>query len=291
MIGTEYFAPFLDGGLNSRQARIAMILAVAVHLGTFLIGIFSPYLLNRRPQLPEIYTVNLVAVTDPAVRRAPRVIKKIEAATPKKVVKSPSKTTKAAAEPAPTPTVPPKAAVSTRPIRHKTTRDLKAVDSLRQQILAKQDADKAAEAARRAKLEAMAALRESLHRAPRPTIDISAKSSDTSLASPANGSSGGQIIEEAKRQYFAAVYELIKAHFILPDLKNWHPDLQSILVIDVRKDGIVTKSFFEMKSDNIFFNQAVEKALRDAGAMPPFPAALKESRLEFGLRFRPGDLL
>ena len=289
----DYLAPSLGQELNSKQARTAIVLAVAVHLGTFLIGIFSPYLLNRRPPLPEIYTVNLVAVTEPASRPAPRprVIRKIEPAASKKVAKSAAPVAKPVVKTTPPATAPPKAAISTRPIRRKTSRDLKAIDSLRQQFLAKQAADKANEAAKKAKLEAMAAIRESLHNKPRPTIDISAKSSETAISSPASGPSGGQLIEEAKRQYFAAVYELIKTHFILPDLKNWRPDLQSILVINVRKDGIVTKSFFELKSDNVFFNQAVERALRDAGAMPPFPAELKESRLEFGLRFRPGDLL
>ncbi|MDH3359816.1 MAG: TonB C-terminal domain-containing protein [Desulfobulbaceae bacterium] len=289
MIEMEQFAPFFDQGLTSKQARVAMALAVAVHLGTFLIGIFSPYLLNGHPPIHEIYTVNLIAVSEPVSRPAsePRIIRKIQPATHKKVVTAKSPEVK----PSPPAAAPAKPAISTQPIRHKTSSDLNAIDALRQQLIAKQAAAKAAEEARKAKLEAMKAIRESLHSEPRPTIDISARSNDTAVLSPASGPAGGQIIEEAKRQYFAAVYELIKTHFVLPDLKNWNSDLQSILVINVRKDGIVTKSFFELKSDNIFFNQAVERALRDAGAMPPFPAALKESSLEFGLRFKPGDLL
>ncbi|MDH4321738.1 MAG: hypothetical protein OEV73_09620, partial [Desulfobulbaceae bacterium] len=63
MIGSDFLDPLPDREFASKQARVAMGLAVAVHVGTFLIGIFSPYLLDRRPLLPEIYTVNLVAVS------------------------------------------------------------------------------------------------------------------------------------------------------------------------------------------------------------------------------------
>lgn len=285
MIGSDSFAPLPDREFTTRQAKVAMGLAVAVHLGTFLIGIFSPYLLNRSPQLPEIYTVNLVAVTDPAGRQAPRprAIRKIEPPAQKKAAKAPP-TLKT---PPPAAAAPPKAAISTRPIRRKTHQDQKAVDSLRQQLQARQQAEKAEEEAQKALNTAISALRQTLHSEPRATIDINAESNRLEVS----GSAGGQVVAEAKRQYFAAVYERIKEHFILPDLKTWKPNLQSVLVIEVRRDGIVVKSSFEQKSDNIFFNQAVEKALSEAAPLPPFPQQLKESRLEFGLRFRPGDLL
>ena len=284
MIGSDYLAPLPDREFTSKQAKIAMGLAVAVHLGTFFIGIFSPYLLNRNSRLPEIYTVNLVAVTEPAARPAPKptAARNIEPATQKKAVKTSPDVVKP-----PPPAAPPKTAISTRPIRRKTHQDQNAVDTLRKQLHTEQQAEKAAEDAKKALTDALAALRQTLHSEPRVTIDISAKAHNTGVSGP----SGGQIVAEAKRQYFAAVYEKVKEHFILPDLKTWKPDLQSVLVIEVRRDGIVVKSSFEEKSDNLFFNQAVEKALSEASPLPPFPPELKESQLEFGLRFRPGDLL
>ena len=285
MIGSDSLAPLPDREFTTRQAKVAMGLAVAVHLGTFLIGIFSPYLLNRSTRLPEIYTVNLVAVADPASRPAPK---------PKAVRKIGPTAQKTAAKPTPTVVTPPpaavsppKAAISTRPIRRKTHQDQKAVDSLRRQLHTEQEAEKATEEAKKALNTALSALRQSLHSEPRLTIDISAKSNRIEVSGP----TGGQVVAEAKRQYFAAVYTKIKEHFILPDLKTWKPDLQSVMVIAVRRDGIVVKSSFEQKSDNIFFNQAVEKALSEAAPLPLFPQEIKESQLEFGLRFRPGDLL
>ncbi len=288
MIGSEYLAPLPDREVTSKQAKIAMVLAVAVHLGTFLVGIFSPYLLTQPQTLPEVYTVNLVAVSEPAPSPAPKpkVIKKAAPVPP--TIKT--KPAPAVIKPAPV-SVPPKTAISTRPIRRKTVRDQKAVESLRRQFHAEQKSEEADKEAKKAVANAVSALRQSLHTEPRPTIDITASTNPAAVANPTSGSTGEQVVAEAKRKYFAAVYEKIKEHFILPDLKTWKPDLQSIMVIVVRKDGIVSKNFFEQKSENIFFNQAVERALSEAAPMPPFPPELKESRLEFGLRFRPGDLL
>lgn len=298
MIGSDFLDPLPDREFASKQARVAMGLAVAVHVGTFLIGIFSPYLLDRRPLLPEIYTVNLVAVSEPAGSPAPRpAAKRVETPAPEaKPAEMTPAEAKAEARPAAaasTSAAPEPAAISTRPIRQKSSQDLKAIESIRRQFQAEQQAKKAEKDAQKAVNNALSAIRQSLHNEPRPIIDVTAKASQgkaTGTAAVA-GASGGAIVAAAKQQYFAAVYAKIKEHFILPDLKNWKPDLQAVLVIEVRKDGIVTKNAFEQKSGNAFFNQAVERALTAASPLPPFPPELKESQLEFGLRFRPGDLL
>ncbi len=296
MIGSEFLDPLTDREEAGKQAKIAMGLAVAVHLGTFLIGIFSPYLLDRRPLMPEIYTVNLVAVSEPAGSPAPRpqAVKKVEAPTPPEAKPAEMQAVETRpAESAATAAAPEPAAISTRPIRQKSSQDLKAIESIRRQFQAEQQAKKAEKDAQKAVSNALSAIRQSLHNEPRPVIDVTAKSSQGTSPGTAAvaGASSGVIVAAAKQQYFAAVYAKIKEHFILPDLKNWKPDLQAVLVIEVRKDGIVTKNSFEQKSGNVFFNQAVERALTAASPLPPFPPELKESQLEFGLRFRPGDLL
>lgn len=79
-------------------------------------------------------------------------------------------------------------------------------------------------------------------------------------------------------------------HWVLPDLQNWDNALEAVLIIIIRKDGFVTDSFFERKSDNIYFNQFVLKALREASPLPPFPDQLDKNTLEIGLRFKPGEL-
>ena len=92
------------------------------------------------------------------------------------------------------------------------------------------------------------------------------------------------------KQYLSAVYQKIHDHWILPDLQNWDNALEAILVIVIRRNGVVTDSSFEKKSDNIYFNQFVLKALKESSPMPPFPDQLEEETLEVGLRFKPGEL-
>lgn len=290
MIGPDYLDSPANPDYFGPHAKIAIGLAVGVHLIALLIGLISPHLLNRPRQIPEIYNVNLIAVTDPEVRPAPKPKEKIAKPEPPPAKE---KTVSAPQEAAPPPVALPKAAVSTRPIRTKSEKDQKALEALRKQFHAEEKAKQANLDADKAVKDALSAIRKNLHSGTRPTIDVSAKSSSKAITSlpSASSTSGGQIIEEAKRKYFASVYELVKAHFVLPDLKNWESDLQSIMVVVVRRDGVVTKSYFEQRSKNIFFNQAVEKAINEAAPLPPFPQELKESKLEFGLRFSPGDLL
>ena len=66
--------------------------------------------------------------------------------------------------------------------------------------------------------------------------------------------------------------------------------LPQFTLITIRKDGIITNSFFEKKSDNIYFNQFVLKAIKEASPLPPFPDRLDKNMLEIGLRFKPGEL-
>ncbi len=302
MMASENIGALSGQELPEKQARLALALAVAVHLALFLAGVLSPYLINRRPLLPDIYTVNLIAVNEPAPasprhRRAAAPARAITAPPVKKaapaVAKQPAP--KPAAKPAPATEPAPAAkpdAVSLRPIRRRTSRDLKAVDAIRRQLHTQEVAVKARQNAKKAVSSALAAIRDSLHTEDAPVVTPSGASATAkSAATGSGGPAGTAVVDEAKRRYFAEVYQRIKEHFVLPDLKNWQPTLQAVLVIEVRRDGIVTHSSFEKKSENIFFNQAVEKALAEAAPMPPFPPELKDSSLEFGLRFRPGDLL
>ena len=93
------------------------------------------------------------------------------------------------------------------------------------------------------------------------------------------------------KQYLATVYQKIHEHWVLPDLQNWDNSLEAVLVIVIQRDGTVAKSYFERKSDNIYFNQFVLKAVKDAAPLPPFPDQLQENTFEIGLRFKPGELL
>jgi len=92
------------------------------------------------------------------------------------------------------------------------------------------------------------------------------------------------------KQYLAAAYQKIHDNWVLPDLQNWDNSLEAVLVITIQRDGTIADSYFEKKSDNIYFNQFVLKAAKDSSPLPPFPEQLEENSLEIGLRFKPGEL-
>ncbi|MDH5297874.1 MAG: TonB C-terminal domain-containing protein [Desulfobulbaceae bacterium] len=316
MIGSDHFGSFPTQDLPPKQAKIALGLAVSVHLAILILGILSPYLLTSKPVMPEVYTIDLISVTEMAGEPAATPKAEPAALAPaapeimapppppaKAVIKQPvpppasPPAPKAAPAPLPAPVPAREPAVSLRPIKQKTQRDLSAVESLRQKLhaqqqaaSARQEAEKAKQQADKAVSNALSAIRQNIRSQPRPAV-ATGRSDANAAAAAAGGPGGGVATEEAMKRYHAAVFKRIKEHFVLPDLKNWQPTLQAILVIEIRNDGIVTRNFFEQKSENIFFNQAVSKALAEASPMPPFPPELKESRLEFGLRFRPGDLM
>ena len=76
----------------------------------------------------------------------------------------------------------------------------------------------------------------------------------------------------------------------LPEFKQYDNSLKAKYVIRISRDGTVIKQFFEARSNDSTFDQFVKKAVQEASPFPPFPPAIKESSLEFELRFSPSDI-
>jgi len=147
-----------------------------------------------------------------------------------------------------------------------------------------------------AKAEANKANKEALN-ALRQTIRMGDQTGRpaTTSGEPKSGSGGpsgggGPVLDLAYKSYLALIHQRIQEHWILPDLPNWKEQLESIVVIQIRKDGELEKNFFEKTSGNKQFDQYVMKAVNESLPMPPFPPEIKESSLEIGLRFQPGKL-
>ncbi|MCK5544520.1 MAG: TonB C-terminal domain-containing protein [Desulfobulbaceae bacterium] len=277
--------------LNS-EWRIPFSLAVAIHVLIFLAVVIAPLIANRQPRMPEIYTVNLFSATEigpaPAAEQptAPVQIKDMAAATPKN--EPPKTKTEISIPTIPETTSKPQApaekprVVSLKPIKTKkmmrqtAAKDITLSKAL-QRIQARVEERDARQTADKAIHYAVSQLRNSLH-------------SEKGKKSGKTGQ-GTAVIDEILKRYYAAVYERIHAYWNLPDLQNWKDSLEAIVILEIRKDGIVTRKFFEKKSDNRFFNQFVDKAIQEASPLPPFPLGLKKKHLEIGLRFRPGELL
>ncbi len=281
------------------QWKTPLSLAIALHVFALAATALAPSIFNRRPLLPEIYTVNLFNAIEAGEHLIPG---KTPAARPKtsrvSTIRISSKPAVDKSQPAPPPkaiSISPtkrkiKRAVAKKPKKVTTAKQVllaQKIQQLRARLELKEASEKAAQAAK----EAITKLRQSLRR--QNSTTGGKKTSATTLnPPPGNGPAGsGVALDEITKQYYSAVYQRIHEHWILPDIQVWDDNLEAVLVIKIRRDGIVTNSFFENKSDNIYFNQFVMKTIRDAAPLPPFPPRLTKSFIEIGLRFRPGELL
>ena len=287
----------------SSEWRKPFHFSIGLHIILVVLAMLAPVLFKQQPRFPEIYTVNLftaieVAETSPSsaeTSTAKPAVRQIEPEAKKPAVSIQP------AKPEVSPAV--KTAitkpVSLKPIKQKIkvgkTKEEEALDKAKlsqmvQRIKAKAEAGQAAK-------DAVSKLADSLKtHTPGPTPGPSEKTTtaQTGSTTKTGGVSGpkGTGIEPDfyMKQYLSAVYQKIHDHWVLPDLQNWDNALEAVLIIIIRKDGFVTDSFFERKSDNIYFNQFVLKALKEASPLPSFPDQLDKSTLEIGLRFKPGEL-
>ena len=287
----------------SGEWRKPLNVSIGLHIIIVIFAMLAPVLFKQQLRLPEIYTVNLftaieVAETSPSpaeTSAAKPAVRQIEPEAKKPAVSIQPVKPEVSPVVKTTITKP----VSLKPIKQKIkvgkTKEEEALDKAKlsqvvQRIKAKAEAGQAAK-------DAVSKLADSLKpHTPGPTPGPSEKTTtaQTGSTTKTGGVSGpkGTGIEPDfyMKQYLSAVYQKIHDHWVLPDLQNWDNALEAVLIITIRKDGFVTDSFFERKSDNIYFNQFVLKAMKEASPLPPFPDQLDKSTLEIGLRFKPGEL-
>jgi colicin import membrane protein len=287
-------------------------ISIGLHILLLVLAMLAPTLFQRQPKLPEIYTVNLFTATEVAEPKAPVVKtpapKAVEKQAARKIVpesKKPAISIKPP-EPEAAPVVKTTIAkpVSLKPRKQKVkvgkTKKEEAVDKAKlsqvvQRLKANAAQKEAQEEADKAAKNAVSKLADALKIPTAASTDTAAKTTgQTTSTTKTTASSGprGTGIEPDfyMKQYLSAVYQKIHDHWVLPDLQNWDNSLEAILVITIRNDGVVTDSYFERKSPNIYFNQFVLKAVKEASPLPPFPGQLKENTFEIGLRFKPGEL-
>jgi colicin import membrane protein len=111
-------------------------------------------------------------------------------------------------------------------------------------------------------------------------------------SSAARGPSGRQEVQSiVLQQYLSALYDRIHQFWVLPDMRQWSSGLETVVVLTILPDGTVAGTMVEKKSSDPFFDQFVMKTIQNASPLPRFPKLLKESSLEVGLRFRPGEVM
>lgn len=263
-----------------------VILAVIVHIVTFGMSVALPKILDRKPILDEVVTVNLVSLPEiagpPQQNSAPSAkVKPVK--VPEAAVKIP---VEPKAAPPPAKKIKP---VSLKPIKRK----VRKTDPKK---LAQEQARKKREQER---LKALAQAREEEKRAKRAAEEARSALAEMlrtqGMQKPASQSSrrssgGRQVSNVAEKIYYASIYDRVKQFWVLPEMRQWSPGLETRVVATIRKDGSITRTIVEKKSGNPYFDQYAMKALRKADPLPPIPKLLNRDKMEIGIVFKPGEL-
>ena len=283
--------------MDNSDWKMPFNFALALHIIVLGGAVFMPHIFKNKPLYPDIYTVDLINVSEPAPEALPPAPKpetqpKVE---PKQETQTPPPVTKKAVSITEEKPVVEKPAaiepVSIKPLKQKKVykkaiEDLaaqqRALEKIRQQrILEAQEAERRAqEAAKIAANEAVSQLKEML----RETTAI--ENTTTAERSPAvSNQAPKRSTNVVERQYYASVFNALQPHWKLPAYKTWDPDLSATIIIHISKNGEIRRKYFENKSGDRLFDQFVLKALKDGAPLPPIPAALNTDELELGLKF------
>jgi len=287
--------------------------AITLHLLVFVLAILPPSFFGHKREVPEVVTINLFTAMEmqeskPAPK-APVKPKPQSRPKPKPLPTEKPRTSISQESPAPAP--PPSApadVISLKPRKIKKAppkpeKKEKTLEDKRQDALQRVQAMVNKKQEEERLKHDLAELRESLHTEepdPEPapaTAEPVSQATPVKTASPGAGTPGPSmssgesvLLNLARNQYVMSINRKIQDHWILPEMQNWDDSLETILVIVIRRDGVVIKRFFEKKSNNIYFDQFVEKTVEEAFPLPPFPSSIKDSTMEFGLIFQPGGL-
>jgi colicin import membrane protein len=271
-------------------------LAVGFHLLIACGILFLPGMFNSKPKFEDIYTVDLVNLAEPVIEQsappapAPEPVPQPPPEAPEKAV--------AIAEPVKVPAPPSEVVkpVSLKPLKRKVKRKVAEPQPDRSRELERIKRQRLAEAVRAEQLAAEQA-RIAAEEAERQRRLMEAQLSQIRnqvRTAPTPRRQGGQTRSNAlsglENQYFLAVTGRIMQYWVLPEFKQFDDDIQAIYVIKISRNGSIIEEFFEQRSNDPTFDQFVKKAIKEASPLPPIPPAIKENSIEFGLRFRPGNI-
>jgi colicin import membrane protein len=267
---------------------------VALHILTLVLSVALPMLLNHRPLLDNVVTVNLVSLPDtgqevqqpaaaPPVEQAappepapePEPVPKLEPVKPKVEVPVP--------EPMETPKPVVAKAVSLKPVKKKK----KLVDE--EKLVQEKTEQQRLKEIAKARLEEQTAQREA-EKARAALADMIKARGEKPSASSAKGTSARQGVQSiVSQQYLMTVGARMQQFWILPEMRQWDPKLEAVVVLIILRDGTVAKVTVEQQSADRYFDEFVMKTIESASPMPPFPNLMGENSIEVGFRFRPNE--
>jgi len=271
-------------------------LAVGFHLIIAFGILLLPGIFNSRPKFEDIYTVDLVNLAEPVIEQSAPAAPEPEATVqpPPEVPEKAVSISEPVKAPAPEPEV--AEPVSLKPVKRKVKKKIAEPEPDRSRELERIKRQRLAEAVRAEQLAAEQA-RIAAEEAERQQRLMEAQVSQIRSqvrTTPVSRNSGGPTRSNAlsalENQYHLSVTGRIMQYWVLPEFKQFDDNINAIYVIKISRDGTIIEEFFEQRSNDSTFDQFVKKAVREASPLPPIPPAIKENSIEFGLRFRPGNI-
>ncbi len=291
---------------HDRRWGRAINFAIILHAAIFLGALYLPDLFDKKPLPDEVMTIDLVSLPEPSEAITPPTPSAPEqkiAPKPKPVQPAPEpekavpvEPVRATPEPVPAPVAQTRP-ISVRPLKRKIrkARDTRLVEEKRRQqqaeklkrqklkrkraIARARALEKQAEdEARRARTELAAVIRQSQAVASAPHRTSTSSSGST------------QVKSALEQQYQANLGMHVQELWILPEIKKWPSSLETIVEFTVLRDGRLVNVRIAKGSGDAFFDRFARETVKKAAPMPPFPAALRENRMDLGLRLRPAGI-
>jgi TonB family protein len=118
-------------------------------------------------------------------------------------------------------------------------------------------------------------------------IDEIRKRTESATSSP------GQAYESepgAKvHEYYALIWSRIKGQWALPQGILPRENIEAVIQAQILRNGTIANVSFEKRSGHRYFDESALKALKKASPFPPFPAWMRDSSIEIGIRFHSAE--
>jgi TonB family protein len=118
-------------------------------------------------------------------------------------------------------------------------------------------------------------------------IDEIRKRTESATSSPgqANESEPGAKVHE----YYALIWSRIKGQWALPQGILPRENIEAVIQAQILRNGTIANVSFEKRSGHRYFDESALKAIKKASPFPPFPAWMRDSSIEIGIRFHSAE--
>jgi colicin import membrane protein len=259
-----------------------VVFSVALHLGVFLAILFIPGSFSTRRQIGgPVYEVSLVEMPAGGAKKTSSPASSSSAAT-----QTPVKPSESAKRIPSVKKEPEKKVIAERTSPKPVAQPKKPTTSPSQQI---NDAI--------AKLETKYKspdinrhLTEAINRIKAEVEESGVEGSGTEEGSGIQGGGGTTVEGYQIILYQIEVQVWVKSKWAYPAAAQNNKGLEAVVVLQVKNDGTILKSTFQRRSNDIIFDESVQKAVERSNPLPPFPEGYRKSYDEIEIIFNLKDL-